>query len=383
MAAGPGSAALVAVSGKQSFAGMFVALTYAGGAIGAALGGRSMDRFGRRTALLGAYVLSAIGYLMAGTGMAWSTLWLFVAGVLVMSAGVGTILLTRVAAAELFPPSERGRGVSWVQTSAIVGAIGGPLVLMLADPLGAALGVSPLTLVWFMVPPFFIAGTLVLLRAEEPTRIAASHGPQNVAAAASAAAIPAHLAIVTIVALAAAQAAMASVMGVAGAATMHDGHGVRALGVLMVMHFIGMFGLSRVVGRVADRFGRRPTIIAGMALLAAGGATTIVPGLAAFGVGMLLVGLGWSFAFIGATLVLTDITEASRRARVMGRADLITQVTAGVVSLSGGLWYASRGTGAIGLLAIGVVALPMIAFFFVGESAPGVYRSRPETTARR
>jgi MFS family permease len=298
--------------------------------------------------------------------------------VLVLSAAVGTIFLTRVAGAELFPPNERGRGVSWVQTSAIAGAIGGPLLLLLADPLSAALGTSPLTLVWFMAPPFFIAAALVLLRADEPSRIAASYGSGAPAATTASAVSPTHIAIVAVIALAAAQAGMASVMGVAGAATVHGGHGVRALGILMAMHFVGMFGLSRVVGRVADRFGRRATILVGLALLAAGGATTaFVPGLAAFGVGLLLVGLGWSFAFIGATLVLTDITDVSRRARVMGRADLITQVTAGVVSLSGGIWYASGGAAAVGLLAIGVVVLPFVAVFFVGERTPGVYASRP------
>jgi hypothetical protein len=41
-----------------------------------------------------------------------------------------------------------------------------------------------------------------------------------------------------------------------------------------------------------------------------------------YAVGLLLVGLGWSFGFIGSTVLLADATAPERRARVVGRADL-------------------------------------------------------------
>jgi MFS family permease len=93
---------------------------------------------------------------------------------------------------------------------------------------------------------------------------------------------------------------MAAVMGIGGAAVAHAGHGVPVLGSVMLMHFIGMFGLSRVVGRIVDRVGRVQTIMIGLALLATGGAViALIPGIVAFGTGLLLVGLGWSFRSSG------------------------------------------------------------------------------------
>src|SRR5918996_917057 len=69
MTAGPGSAALVALSGNASFAGLYVALLNGGAATGAAVGGRAMDRWGRRPVLIAGYAIGAIGYTIAGSGV--------------------------------------------------------------------------------------------------------------------------------------------------------------------------------------------------------------------------------------------------------------------------------------------------------------------------
>ena len=161
---------------------------------------------------------------------------------------------------------------------------------------------------------------------------------------------------------------MSAVMGVAGAAVVHAGHGAPILGSIMMLHFVGMFGLSRVVGQVTDRFGRRNTILVGLALLAiAGAVVALVPGMPGFGAGILLAGLGWSFGFIGATVMLTDLTAPSHRARVLGRADLVSSLTAAVVATTGGFWFAANGLAGLGLLAIAVVTLPLVLFVFVAE----------------
>jgi MFS family permease len=146
---------------------------------------------------------------------------------------------------------------------------------------------------------------------------------------------------------------MAAVMGIGAAAVTHAGHGVPVLGSVMLMHFIGMFGLSRVVGRVADRGGRVRAILSGLSLLALGGAViAFIPGIVAFGIGLLLVGLGWSFGFIGSTVLLADAAPPERRARTLGRADLSGQLSAAVVSTAGGWWFAARGAAGLGVLAI-------------------------------
>jgi MFS family permease len=387
MVAGPGSATFVALSGSLAHAGVFVALTYIGAACGAALGGLAMDRFGRKMPLVFAYSLSAVGFSIAGFGATLAQLALFVTGTLLLAAAFGAINLTRISAAEMFPPAERGRGVAWIQISAIFGAVTGPLLLMLSRPLGNLIGRPPLELVWFLAPPLLLAAALVVSRAEEPRAVAervAAAGARAAAAVASAAGAPtpAHAAVTDMrlvfagaITLAASQAAMAAVMGVAGAAVAHAGHGVNVLGGLMFMHFVGMFGLSRLVGGFADKFGRRVTMSMGLALLVCGGLTVaLLQGPTGFGVGLLLVGFGWSFGFIGASVLLTDVTAPAHRAGLIGRADLAAQLTSAVIAIGGGWWFAQHGVAGLGILAVCIAAIPLLALFaVVKESAPGSY----------
>lgn len=380
MGAGPGSAALVSLSGNLAWAGMYVAIFNIGAAAGAALGGRSMDRYGRKPPLVAGYLLGAVGYLIAGFGVQMSSLPAFVLGCLMLAAAFGVANLSRLAVAEMFPPAERGRGVAWIQIAAIFGAIAGPVILILSEPIGRALGREPLGLIWFFAPPLLLAAAFLTSRAEEPQNLAFKSPAPNpgIVAAGTGAAVASGVISAGTVSIAASQSAMAAVMGIGGAAVAHAGHGVPVLGSIMLLHFIGMFGLSRIVGRIADRVGRLQTIYTGLALLAAGGAVIgFITGMVAFGIGLLLVGFGWSFSFIGSTVLLADAAPPERRARTLGRADLSGQLCAAVISTAGGWWFASRGAAGLGILAIVVAATPVMLLIRLRPSAPDFSRQIP------
>jgi len=146
------------------------------------------------------------------------------------------------------------------------------------------------------------------------------------------------------------------------------------LGGLMFLHFIGMFGLSRIVGGLTDRLGRRYVMSVGISLLACGGAVVaLVSGPMGFGIGLLLVGLGWSFGFIASTVVLTDVTPPDRRGRVLGRADLTAQLCSAVIAIGGGWWFAQHGVAGLGLVAIAVALVPILFLVWMREASPGQY----------
>lgn len=373
---GPGSAVFVELSGRLDFAGYFIAIYFAGVAAGGALIGRAMDRWGRRPLLAWSYAIAAAGFGLAGLAVRAEWLALFVAGDFVLAFGLGGTYLTRLAAAEMFPPAGRGRAVARIQLSALGGAVAGPLLLLFAEPLERVLGLDPSPYIWLVAPPVLLIGMALVLMGPETRDIARSlparsDGPATAARPASLQLRPL---LTGVASLAFAQAGMVMAMGVTGAALQHEGHDVGAVGLALAAHFLGMFGLSAVVGRLADRIGRRSTILWGLLLMVMGGALmAAVPGVPAFSTAIFLVGLGWSGAYIGGTVLIADATPLDRGARVLGLTDMVAAGLAVAASLSGGAWYATHRLPGLGLLAIAIIVVPAVLTWTLREARPGVY----------
>ncbi|HEV8359900.1 MAG TPA: MFS transporter, partial [Candidatus Thermoplasmatota archaeon] len=168
MTAGPGPAAFVALSGNLGDAGLYFALFVLSSAGGAGAGGALMDLRGRRPVLLAAHVLMTLGYLLMGLALQRGALVWFIGGIALAGVGMGAAFLSRLAAADLFPPAERGRGVAWVLVSATAGAVAGPLLLIASEPLGALLGRDPAALVWLFAPPLLLVSTGLVATMPEP-----------------------------------------------------------------------------------------------------------------------------------------------------------------------------------------------------------------------
>lgn len=364
MTAAPGPAAWVQLSGDTRDSGHYFATFSLSAAAGVGLAGRFMDRVGRRPVLIAAHLVAAAGYAGAGLSYAAGALLPFAACTAALAAALGAVSLTRLAAGEMFPPERRARAVGNVQVAATFGAVLGPLLLVVA-----AFAPAPDRLVWFLAPPALLAAAALVWAAPEPMRLA--HKAAGPAPRLDAPILRRPLAA-GVVALACAQAGMVAVMGVAGVALDDHGYPPSATGLVMAAHFLGMFALSPVVGMIADRFGRRNTIVAGLALLAAGGATVaLVPGAGGLAVGLLLIGLGWSFAYIGGTVLVTDAVPAARRARVLGLSDLSTALLAAGTAIAGGAWYHARGLEGLGLVAVAAAAVPLVLALMLKEREPG------------
>ena len=342
MVAAPGPAAWVALSGEAAHAGRFFATFSLSAAAGALLAGRAMERIGRRRALVIAYVLAAAGFAIAGVSVALREVAPFILGVVAIGLAAGAIGLTRLVAAELFAPEARARAVARVMLAATVGAVAGPLLLLALAP----------EVLWFAAPPLYLVGAALVARVPEPPRARAATADGD------APAIPRLPFAVGVAALVCAQGAMVTVMGVTGVELSRAGHGRAATSLVMALHFTGMFAFSLLAGRFADRVGRRAAILAGAATLATGGLTVaLLAGPVGLAAGLFLVGVGWSFCYLGGTVLLADVIPAARRARTMGAIDLTTALLAAGTSLAGGAWYARYGIEGLGLAAIAVVAV--------------------------
>jgi len=82
------------------------------------------------------------------------------------------------------------------------------------------------------------------------------------------------------------------------------------------------------------------------------------PGIVA--VGLFAIGLGWSATFLGATAVISDLTEPSERAGALGFSDLIVSGSSAVAGLSAGFVFETAGLRVLGLGVASLVLLVVV-----------------------
>ena len=175
LAAALSSLTLVAVTGVKGILGLGPAIFLGAGAVAVGPAGRLMDRTGRMPVIRGGFVLGGIGCGTVAGGCAATSAFLVCLGLALVGGSASVVLLARAAAAEMFPPERRARGMSFVLFGAVSGAIWGPVVF---GPLFAHRTIDAGGLVgpWLLGMPFMAAGFIVTSFVRpDPKEIAASY----------------------------------------------------------------------------------------------------------------------------------------------------------------------------------------------------------------
>ena len=364
LAAALSSLTLVAVTGVTGILGLGPAIFLASGAAAVGPSGRLSDRYGRMPVIRGAFAGGAVGCGVIAAGCASSSAVLVCLGLALVGAAGAVVLLSRAAAAEMFPPERRARGMGLVLFGAVSGAVWGPLVF---GPLFAHREVSAHGLVgpWLIGIPFMAAGFVVTSFVRPDPKEISKRYPEDrvdVGPAAPLAEIVRRPGVVpALVAGIASFAVMASVMNLAGYVAIGRGHHEGDVFTMISVHILGMFGLVLVVGDLIDRFGRRRALVGGLCLMAASNAALAwFGGVAGMSLTLLGLGLGWNFSYVAATTELVSLAAPSERGRLVGLSDLIASLVAAGLALLGGLVYSASGAAALALAAAGLALAPAL-----------------------
>jgi MFS family permease len=136
------------------------------------------------------------------------------------------------------------------------------------------------------------------------------------------------------------------------------------IGLVISVHVAGMYLFSPLVGLLAERAGRRATVALGGVLLLAAAA---LAGTAAphdsvqLGVGLFLLGLGWSCGLIAGSTLVTEAVPVEQRPTAQGGTDLLMGLGAAVAGGAGGPLLAVGGFGLVaGVSAALVLPLAVI-----------------------
>ena len=100
------------------------------------------------------------------------------------------------------------------------------------------------------------------------------------------------------------------------------GYSSEAGGWVITGHVLGMFAPSLVTGRLINRFGVEKIVAVGGALLTIS-AIIALSGLSYghFMIGLIILGVGWNFAFIGGTTMLASVYKPQERAKAQSLND--------------------------------------------------------------
>jgi MFS family permease len=346
------------------------------------------DRYGRRVGLLLGLLASLAGALITGWALLLASLAVFLGGLVLFGVGVGAVQQLRLAAADMYPPSRRATGLGYVLTGSLIGAMGGPVLISIAQLLAPRLALDPLALPWLLVPFVLLPSLgLVLLVRPDPKEIAANleryypgyraprPASRSLLREGSPAAFLRHYPkLATFVASFAVQGNMTMMMAMNALALAHHGHGLPAISLSVAIHIIGMFGFSLPIGRLTDAFGRRTTMLAG--LVAAGVGGVLVPTATEYWlvtIGTFLVGLGWSGVNVAAVALLSDTTRPQERGRVIGTNDTFSGAAAIALPFLAGPLVALAGLPSLAVVSLALMGVPLGLLLRLREPGGGKY----------
>lgn len=376
--------------GDHRWAGIPVTLTILAAAFTGLYAGRLMDRVGRKPVLLVGQVALGAGGLLTAVSIGYGSFAGYLAGIATLGVGTGCTALSRSAAADMYPASRRAQGISLVTMGGAVGAVLGPFLLATISSGAKGTGTNPNVVTWLAIPILATIAFLSLLAIRpDPRHIATNlqdYYPSEETPTQNSkfktqnsrpltAILKQYPVIVAIAATALVQAGMVMLMVTAALHMKDSGHSIEIVSSVMAVHFLGMLGFAILIGRVADRLGRRPVIIMGALIFIVGAVSAPMFDNPLYnGTSLFLVGVGWSLCYVAGNTILADMTGPMERGRTVGANDLLVGLTGAVASLVGGLLISGSGfltVGAVGL-AIGIV--PLLLALRLREPQPGQYK---------
>jgi MFS family permease len=350
-------------SGSASFSGLAATCLNLGTALAAIPLAKLMTARGRRPGLAAGYVMGATGAVVAVVAGVLGLLPLLLLGMMLFGSASATNLQARYAATDCATDASRGRALSIVVWATTIGAVSGPNLAGPAGHVATWLHLPELTGAFLFSIVAFGLGAIVVsvLLRPDPLLVArsrwsdAGHSAARPSLRSSIATIRSSpRAVLGLVSIAVSQAVMVAVMSMTPVHMRHHGAELTIVGIVISVHIAGMYALSPLVGWLSDRYGRIPSLLTGqlILLLSCAVAATAGPHSSAhLGLGLFLLGLGWSFGLVAGSTLLSESVPAATRSGVQGASDF-------VMSSCGALGGALAGVvvGTLGYVPLNVIA---------------------------
>ncbi|MEW2354820.1 MFS transporter [Spirillospora sp. NPDC029432] len=382
--------AAATLSGSEAIGGLAQTSAVAGAGVLAVPMARAAARHGRRAGLSLAYGAATAGAVVAMIGTAIPSWPLLMLGLFLAGGGSAGGLAARYSATDLSGPGRTARDLSIVVWATTVGSIAGPNLAEPADAIGRDLGLAAWAGPYAMAAIAFgltLLGIFALLRPDplhaagmrtsgkDAARDVTGDGAEDADGGPPAPKVSGWRALresprarLAVAAIAVSHIVMVSVMVMTPVHLNHGHASLSIVGVVISLHIAGMYALSPLPGWLADRYGRVPVLLIGMAVLAAATALAAVSAphdVTRLSIALVLLGLGWSFGLVAGSALLTESVPLERRPAVQGLSDLLMNGGAAIGGLAAGAIVTAFSYGVLATCAMALV-LPMTAALIVG-----------------
>ncbi len=275
----------------------------------------------------------------------------------------------RFAAADNATPQFRPKAVAWVLAGGVFAAVLGPQLVILTKDLWPAY-LFAATYLAQSACAVLTAAVLMLLNIPRPHVLHSLRDGRPLAAI-----IAQPKFIAAVVSGVAGYTMMNMVMTAAPLAMVMCSHSVGQAALGIQWHVIGMYAPSFITGSLILRFGVWRLMALGLTLIVAA-ATIGLLGLALwnFWIALALLGIGWNFAFIGATTLVTECHDPHERNKVQAFNDFLVFGASAIGSFSSGALLSGYGWDAVNAMVYPVIFVAALLLVW------GSLQRRPELT---
>ncbi|MDE0033595.1 MAG: MFS transporter [Deltaproteobacteria bacterium] len=351
--------------GYKALATMPAALVIVGTAIATMPASMFMRLTGRRLGFMIGAGIGAISGVMVLVAIVRADFWLLCLAALTYGVFAAFGQYFRFAAADTAPQEFKSTAISLVLTGGVVAAFVGPYLAATGEDLlatGAFMG-SYVFLIGLMVLIALVLSFLDIPNLTASERAAAQRSlPQIMAQP---------VFIAATLAATMGQGVMNLLMTAIPIAMVEADFQFADTAFVISWHSFGMFAPGFVTGNLIKRFGEVRIIMSGVVLqLLCIGVALSGEGVMEFWLSMLLLGVGWNFAFTGGTSLLTTSYNPAERAKTQGAMSFINYAFVAVVSLSSGALLHFFGWEWVNFSSIPLLAVAAVATLWFALSRP-------------
>lgn len=362
-----GSLLVASITNSETLAGLAQTSSVLGAAALALPLARLTSRGGRRLALSVGLISGVIGSLLAILGGSRENIYLMLTGTFLVGAASAAGYQARFAAIDLATNEKRAKQLSFVVWGSTIGAVSGPNLMEPSGNLAESLELPRLTGPYLISAATLALAVLVIqlfLRPDPYLTAAKDSGAANLPRIKTKVALK-HIrsnarASFAIASIAIGHIAMVAVMVMTPVHMAHVDVTLTIIGLVISVHVLGMYAFSPLVGALTDRLGRLRVIQIGVVILLS---SALISGFAraddaiTLGIGLFLLGLGWSCTLIAGSALLTESVAPEIKSASQGASDLVMNLSGASGGAIAGVVIATLSYGWLCLLSAIPVAL--------------------------